>query len=70
MNRAITTTVSTNLSGYMLMLPLTLCFSVDALILARAATLPQTAKHPPVLLVHGTADPIVPFSSLGAHCGG
>ncbi|MDB5394515.1 MAG: phospholipase/carboxylesterase [Rhodospirillales bacterium] len=30
-----------------------------------AATLPKEAKHPPVLLVHGDADPIVPFASLG-----
>jgi phospholipase/carboxylesterase len=30
-----------------------------------AATLPKDAKRPPVLLVHGDADPIVPFASLG-----
>src|SRR5579859_334353 len=31
-----------------------------------AVSLPKTARHPPILLVHGTADPIVPFASLGA----
>jgi len=30
-----------------------------------AASLSKEAKHPPVLLVHGDADPIVPFASLG-----
>jgi phospholipase/carboxylesterase len=30
-----------------------------------AAGLARAAKHPPVLLVHGDADPIVPFASLG-----
>jgi phospholipase/carboxylesterase len=30
-----------------------------------AASLPRAARHPPVLLVHGTADPVLPFSSLG-----
>jgi phospholipase/carboxylesterase len=29
------------------------------------AALSKQAKHPPVLLVHGTADPIGPFASLG-----
>jgi phospholipase/carboxylesterase len=29
-----------------------------------AAALAKDAKHPPVLLVHGDADPIVPFGSL------
>lgn len=31
-----------------------------------ASGLAKDARHPPVLLVHGTADPIVPFASLGA----
>ncbi len=31
-----------------------------------AATLPKAARHPPILLVHGTADPVLPFASLGA----
>jgi phospholipase/carboxylesterase len=31
-----------------------------------SATLPKAAKHPPVLLVHGTADQVLPFASLGA----
>src|ERR1700743_3249607 len=31
-----------------------------------AASLPKAAKHPPILLVHGTADPVLPFASLGA----
>jgi len=31
-----------------------------------SAALPKAARHPPVLLVHGTADPILPFASLGA----
>jgi phospholipase/carboxylesterase len=30
-----------------------------------ASDLPKDARHPPVLLVHGDADPIVPFASLG-----
>jgi phospholipase/carboxylesterase len=30
-----------------------------------ASALPKDAPHPPVLLVHGTADNIVPFSRLG-----
>jgi phospholipase/carboxylesterase len=30
-----------------------------------ASALPKEAKHPPVLLVHGTADPVVPYASLG-----
>jgi phospholipase/carboxylesterase len=29
------------------------------------SALPKEARHPPVLLVHGDADPIVPFASLG-----
>jgi len=31
-----------------------------------AAALPKAARHPPILLVHGTADPVLPFASLGA----
>lgn len=31
-----------------------------------SAALPKAADHPPVLLVHGTADPVLPFASLGA----
>jgi phospholipase/carboxylesterase len=31
-----------------------------------SVSLPKAVRHPPVLLVHGTADPIVPFASLGA----
>ncbi len=29
------------------------------------SALPKDARHPPVLLVHGTADPVLPFASLG-----
>jgi phospholipase/carboxylesterase len=31
-----------------------------------AAALPKAARYPPILLVHGTADQVLPFSSLGA----
>jgi len=30
------------------------------------AALSQAARHPPVLLIHGTADQVLPFASLGA----
>ena len=30
-----------------------------------ASVLPKEKKHPPVLLVHGDADPVVPYASLG-----
>jgi phospholipase/carboxylesterase len=29
------------------------------------SALPKDARHPPILLVHGTADPVLPFASLG-----
>jgi phospholipase/carboxylesterase len=31
-----------------------------------SAALPKAAKHPPILLVHGNADQVLPFASLGA----